>query len=482
MAQALAGHGHMSVDSRTGHGLIREAWRESLNNSNNMKLKSLLTALAAAAACSLGTLRAEVPQAVTFMMTTYTQRTNADNGTVTSTGNAWVKSYNTQALLNLLAQDKQAQGQWGATVFPAGSKLMASEGWLVVDRANNVLADVSDILSVSEGSNEIVSGKQNNATQLASPSLKSMRVVTLTFDDTGIVGGNGLSFYLHGLATKTVADTTPTSAGVYTESQGIKITGAAGEGSWSDGTPFVCSGNVSTSGKQTFGQTNVQSGFAPASLAGYAATVRISGGPTLALNWAESTWGQMGTGTDTNADNYCAGSYNYVKTGPNSARVTSSDIGMLSWLGTSNYVDMTITMTSSTAATFVVTNGNGAATATVTLSHVSNLVPASLGGKTLQFVKSGGGSGVTMAYANDGTFTEYKASTVSGSGTYTVTQYSPTVAIIKHDYTDASAGALLYVEVSFSTTSGGRAFYSHYETPTYESNPEESGLGTFSVN
>jgi hypothetical protein len=453
-----------------------------IKTNQTVKLKALLTTLAAVAACSTGTLRAGVLQAVTITVTTYTQNSSNDNGTATTAGNPIVKTYNTQAILNLLALDKQAQGEWNSSVFPAGSKLAANDGWFVVDRANNVLADVSDIISVSDGANEILSGKQNDATLLASPSLKKMAIAALAFDDTAIAGGNNVSFYLQGLSTKTTTDTTPTSAGVYTETQTIKVTGAAGEGTWSDGTPFVCSGNVTTTGKQTVGQTNAQSNFAPASLAGYAATVRFSSGPNIAISWGDTTWGQTGTGSDTNADDYCAGSYTYIKTGPNTAHMTSGDTGMLSWLGSTNSVAMDITFTSSTAATFIFTNENGANRATVTLSHVSNIVPATLAGKAIQFTTSNGTGDHTMTYANDNTFTETKSGSVIGSGTYTFTQYSPTVAIIQHNYTNAgNAGTVVYVEANFTSAAGGKAFYSAYQNLAYGANPSDLGLGTFTV-
>lgn len=438
-----------------------------------MKLTSLLTGLAAAAACACGTARAEVLQTVTFTMTAYTQNSTSDNGTVTTTGNAAVRSINTQALLNLLAQDKQM-------TFPAGSKLAVSNGWFVVDKANNVLVDVSDILSTTEGNNEISSGKQSDTSSLACPALKKMKVVSLQFDDTATPGGSGLVFYLSGLATMTVNDTPPTSTGAYTETRTVKITGAAGEGTWGDGTPFVCTANISTTGKQSFGQTGPTGNWAPASLAGYTATVRTSSGQTIALTWGNSTWGQWGTANDTNPDDYCAGSYTYAKTGPNTAHLTSSDIGMLSWLNSSNYTDLTITMTSSTAGTCVMTSAQGTGSATFTLAHVNNLVPASLAGKAIQFTPHNGvSSGTIMAYAADGTFTDSKAGTVQGSGTYTVTQYSPTVAIIQHNYTDT--GALVYVEANFSSASGGQAFYSYYQSPADGSNPDDSGPGTFSL-
>jgi hypothetical protein len=453
------------------------------NKNRIMKLKTLLTGLAAVAACSTNTLRADVLKTVTVTMTAYTQNTNNDNGTVDTTANPLVKTYNTQAILNLLAQDKLAEGQWGSSVFPAGSKLAATnDAWVVVDSANTVMADVSDILSGSGGGNEVLSGKQNDTTQLASPTLNTMEVVKITFDDTAIAGGNNISFYLQGLSTKTVTDTTPTSAGVYTETQTGKITGAAGEGTWSNSTPFVCSGNMTTTAKATFGQTSIPGGFAPASLAGYAATLKFGGKSTIAITWGDATWGQTGTGSDTNADDYCAGSYAYVKTGPNTAHMTSSDIGMLSWLGTTNVTDVDVTFTSASGGSLTFWSENDSGTGPMTLSHVSNLVPATLAGRTIQFYKTPGVVEVTMNFTNDVSFTETKAGIVTGYGTYTLTQYSPTAAIIQQNYTDpGDSGAVSYAEVVFTSATAGRAFHSFYQSPVYGSNPDDSGLGTFKV-
>jgi hypothetical protein len=449
-----------------------------------MKLKTLLAGLAVVAVCSANTLRAEIMKIVTVTMTTYTQNTNSDNGTVLTIANPLVKTYNTQTILNWLAQDKQAEGQWGSSVFPAGSKLDTTNGaWVVVDSANTVLADVSDILSGTNGGNEVLSGKQNDNTQLASPTLKTMEMVNIAFNDTAITGGNNISFYLQGLSTKTVTDTTPTSANVYTETETDKITGAAGEGTWSDGTPFVCSGNVTATAKVTIGQTSIQGGFAPASLAGYATTVKISGKSSIAISWGTNTWGQSGTGSDTNADDYCAGSYTYVKTGPNTAHMTSSDIGMLSWLGTTNFENIDITFTSASGGTATMWSEHDSGTATMTVSHVSNLVPAMLGGNTVQTFYSNGTLESVILLNNDGTFTQTRNGNELLSGNYTFTQYSPTVAIIQQTFTDANdAGAVAYAEVIFTSATAGRLFHSYYQNPAYGSNPDDSGLGTFRAN
>jgi hypothetical protein len=104
-------------------------------------------------------------------------------------------------------------------------------------------------MSVTGGENEIVSGAQNNSTGLASHAAQRRQILKLTFDDTFIVGGKNVRFYLQGLLTETTTDTTPTG-GVYTETRTARITSAAGEGSIQN-VPIVCTGTVTETGKST---------------------------------------------------------------------------------------------------------------------------------------------------------------------------------------------------------------------------------------
>ena len=237
-------------------------------------------------------------------------------------------------------------------------------------------------------------------------------------------------------------------------------------------------GNVSLTNKIKFLGV-----LAPASLSGYAATVKRSGGqPNVVVTWGDSTWSQTGTGNDTNADDYCAGSYTYMQTGPNTAVLTNMDIGMLSWLGTTNVTTVNLTFTSATSANCAWTNENDSGTGTMTFSQVSNLVPASLAGETIQTYESNGAAGAVITFNTGGTFNETEGGGGTGFGTYTFTQYSPTVAIIQQDYSDANdAGAVGYAELTFTSATAGRAFHSFYQNPTYGSNPDVKGLGTFKV-
>ena len=84
-----------------------------------------------------------------------------------------------------------------------------------------------------------------------------------------------------------------------------------------------------------------------------------------------------------------------------------------------------------------------------------------------------------MVYAGDGTFTENKAGTQVGNGTYSFTQYSPTVAILQLNFTDVNeAGAVAYVELTFTPSTTISIAQSWYSNPSYDSSPDDWGLAT----
>jgi len=68
------------------------------------------------------------------------------------------------------------------------------------------------------------------------------------------------------------------------------------------------------------------------------------------VTWGEATWAQTGTSDDTNADDYCAGTYTYSQTGPTTAVLSNMDIGMMSWLGITNFTTVHLTFTNATTA------------------------------------------------------------------------------------------------------------------------------------
>jgi uncharacterized repeat protein (TIGR03803 family) len=217
--------------------------------------------------------------------------------------------------------------------------------------------------------------------------------------------------------------------------------------------------------------------LAPASLSGYAATMKPSGSKQeIVVTWGESTWAQTGTGSDTNADDYCAGSYTYIQTGPNTALLTNVDIGMMSAFGTTNVTTVNLTFTSVTSGNYAWSSENDSGSGTMAFSQVSNLVPASLAGKTLT------ARNTEIALVGDGTFTETKAGSVAGNGNYTFTQYSPTVGILQLNWTDINdTGDVAYVEVTFTSSTNINVAQSWYANPSFGSYPDDWGLATGTI-
>jgi hypothetical protein len=219
---------------------------------------------------------------------------------------------------------------------------------------------------------------------------------------------------------------------------------------------------------------------APASLSDYEAMIKPTGSnQTLLMSWGDETWAQAGTGTDTNANDYCAGTYTYVRTGPDTASLTNTDIGMMAALGSTNVTTVSLTFTGPATATLAWTNETSSGSGTMTIARASHLVPTSLAGKTLRLNSSSGGPTITLNA--DGTFTQTQQGRTH-SGNYTFTQSSPTVGILEQDFTDATEdGARAYVEMVFTSAAGGTGYGCYYQNPNYGSNPDDAGVGIFTI-
>jgi hypothetical protein len=177
---------------------------------------------------------------------------NGKNGLTRTYAKPKAQSLNTKNLLDRLALDKQAQGFYAANTFPGGSKLaVAADHFVVVKSNNELIVDVSDIVSFKSGTNDILSGSVNASTGLASKKTTELILVALNFDDTFIVGGSDLKFSVQGLDTVSTTDSTPnSSSGKYVENTSDKINNAAGEGQ-SGIAPFVVTGSIKGSRKTT---------------------------------------------------------------------------------------------------------------------------------------------------------------------------------------------------------------------------------------
>jgi hypothetical protein len=227
-----------------------------------MKLQKLPAFLAALGLCAFtasAVRAADVTLIITMTVKISQQNSNTDNGTLTTGLPPVPKARSTADILKKLAVDEHSVGNWPSNSFPSTAKLAVqtgSNGTFVVISGTNVLVDVSDIISFDSGDNEITSGKRSDSTGLASPSETRVQVGRINFDDTAFSDPDGgLKFFLQGLITTTITDSTPVS-GVYTEKQKSTISSAVGEGTSNIGTgdehPFVMTGTVTATGSGTF--------------------------------------------------------------------------------------------------------------------------------------------------------------------------------------------------------------------------------------
>ena len=223
-----------------------------------MKLKNKIiagAAMLAFLAFSAGGLHAGVTNLLTIKATLLGQMSSTTNGSIVTAAAPAKATVTTANILNALATDEHAEAHLLGTPFPAGAKLVVIDGngggsFKVLDANNQVIVDVSDILSASNGKNDIFSGSQNDVTGLASTTVADDNLLIFTYDDSGIlVGGAGLKFSMQGLSENKTTDTAPV-AGVYTETHSSKVVDATGEGNV-EGHPFVLFGSLTAAGKGT---------------------------------------------------------------------------------------------------------------------------------------------------------------------------------------------------------------------------------------
>ena len=153
---------------------------------------------------------------------------------------------------------------------------------------------------------------------------------------------------------------------------------------------------------------------------------------------------------------------------------------MMSALGTTNVTVVNVTFTSATSGNYVWSSENDSGSGTMAFSRVSNLVPETLAGKTIQ-IYQGSTLISTIILGTDGTFT---STNKNGShyGTYALTQFSPTVAILQSYFNDPhDAGGEQCLELTFTSATAGQVIGSYYDNPTYGNNPADIGVGTFEI-
>jgi N-methylhydantoinase B/oxoprolinase/acetone carboxylase alpha subunit len=214
-----------------------------------------------------GGLHAQVTNLVTITATAqvngkYSYSYNNKTGVTTYSYASPTKvTFGTKQILARLAVAENAEGNYGATNFPSGAKLVVVSSYnssgpdfQVMSSKNVLLVDVKDILTGS-GSGGIYSGKTSNQYEnnqdfdiLSDPSTTSEEIFTLTYNDTGAFGGTGIQFYLTGLATSETTDATPNSKTLaYKETDSYTMSSSAGDGTYF-GNQLVITGSLTASG------------------------------------------------------------------------------------------------------------------------------------------------------------------------------------------------------------------------------------------
>lgn len=182
------------------------------------------------------------------------QSTNVSTNAVTQTVTVRppvIRSVSTFDLIKRLAADENFTGR-----IPSNSRIVATNGGIFVIFGTNEPIDISSILSLSFGTNTIFSGS-TDTNGLARPTPQTrVQIARLNFDDTSLNATNGLSFYMQGVFTDTVSDSTPNvNTGIFTENESVSMPSAAGEGVTGVGSDdereAIVSGSLFGSGRGT---------------------------------------------------------------------------------------------------------------------------------------------------------------------------------------------------------------------------------------
>ncbi|HWD20408.1 MAG TPA: hypothetical protein VHB20_14125 [Verrucomicrobiae bacterium] len=187
---------------------------------------------------------AQVAENVTITLTALESGATNDNGTTTTVRPPVRRVLTSGELLKRLALDENVAGHYPNTNFPAGAHLSYDGAFLVNDRKGNLLLNVSDILTLQLGQQNIHwgSGKDSGDPPY---SHASRQLVTLTYDATGLGGtmkfsASGLGAFID-IAGK--ANAQGTSHEVTSMSASL-----AGDGVDAKGNALVLSGGIVGSG------------------------------------------------------------------------------------------------------------------------------------------------------------------------------------------------------------------------------------------
>ncbi len=118
--------------------------------------------------------------------------------------------------------------------------------------------------------------------------------------------------------------------------------------------------------------------LAPVSLAGYELTAQETGSKVkITFTYDANTFAQTGPSSDTNLNDFTAGNYTYLNTGPATGIITNTDIGFMEDLGATNVVAIYVTFHNATAGSYTWTNNDSYGAGMFKLSALKkNVVPA----------------------------------------------------------------------------------------------------------
>lgn len=212
-----------------------------------------------------GKLQAQVTCVVTIKATISVPSTHeTNNGSIYTIPSPTKVKFDTKEILKELAVAENLAGHYPATTFPSGAKLAAvctqefgsSPDFEVLDKNNNVLVHVNDILSAaSDGKygSAVLSGKGDNGTNFSHPTQTDLEIYTIAFDDTAIVGSSNIKLYFAGLMTSVITNSTPNrNTGSYKQSHSYKLPSGSGDGVYTTSAPIVVTGSYTATGNITF--------------------------------------------------------------------------------------------------------------------------------------------------------------------------------------------------------------------------------------
>jgi hypothetical protein len=239
------------ITSFSQNGLLARSNLQK-NSTMNQKLKFLalfVTAVAVFLAVP-GALHAQVSEKMSISAIIYLQGATSDKKGVTTIAGPSKQSVSTVNLLESLAKDENAEGNYSNTRFPSTAVLHYYGDGFEVDEGTNVLVDVSDILNLTvTGQNDITNGNYTEVNGPGKPpyTQTAYQIVTLAY--TSNTGASGLGFTVTGLGEFTQKAGTPTAkTGKFTQSDSFSLQDGTGEGAL-EGVEFVITGfTVTASG------------------------------------------------------------------------------------------------------------------------------------------------------------------------------------------------------------------------------------------